>query len=556
MRRYPSTPAFVFLIAASFSLLPLRQLTCSGSEDASFRRPPPPPPPGSSFNTVSDIGRGYRNDANKEGPTSNGSAESYGYDDMQHRQKQQQQEREELSSSSHSSRYPFEYSTESVGGPTHTQSQVDRSSSFREREQKQQTSSLPIHYDFPISDDGATETMGKGSMQRQRIDNTRDGVDDEEGMTSSARKDLVTRHWSTKRGKVQIQTVIGLVGYGSGRFFLKSLMGDSDMVQWLGCFSAVAFIVSTWFRSPIGELSRAVGLSLILVLQRTQRIRREYPTWRYVAASVGMIRGGPRDARGKPRGPRPFPPARNPWKYSPRSPRDPDFNMTFALASMAMVGSAVGGNLPFIPNWIGAIIGAAFSAFACTWQESHRGDLARTMGMRVVRVVTELWEIQADLQIIPKATVVSSQIIDKAMILDRKHRVKDRFLSLATKGYAQATRVAEQVQQQQRGAKSSEGRNERVENDRVMPRGEDDESIRGGQRGGYDRGRDEKGDRYFDGKPENGRRLMPRDKDGRDSYDFRERQGPRRRYEDDDDFDGSRRRDAYNHDKDSKDYFR
>ena len=238
------------------------------------------------------------------------------------------------------------------------------------------------------------------------------------------------------------------------------------MVRWTGYFWAIFLILSTWFRTPMGELSRAVGLSLILVLQRTQRIRREYPTWRYVAASVGILRGGPRDARGRPRGPRPFPPARNPWNYSPRSPRDPDFNMIYTVASMAIVGSTVGGNLPFIPNWIGALMGAASFAFACTWQNSHRGDLARTMGMRVVRAVSELWEIQADLQIIPKATVVSSQVIDKAMILDRKHRVKDRFLSFANKSYAQASKVAEQIQTQQRGREN----NDRDDKERTLNR--------------------------------------------------------------------------------------
>jgi hypothetical protein len=64
---------------------------------------------------------------------------------------------------------------------------------------------------------------------------------------------------------------------------------------------------------------------------------------------------------------------------------------------------------------------------ACTWR-NPRGDLARSCGMRVVSAVGELWEIQTNLAIITKATVVSSQIIDQAMVLDRKHRVKDRLL--------------------------------------------------------------------------------------------------------------------------------
>lgn len=314
------------------------------------------------------------------------------------------------------------------------------------------------------------------------------------------------------------------------------------MVRWTGYFWAIVLVVSTWFRTPMGELSRALGLSLILVLQRTQRIRREYPTWRYVAASVGIIRGGPRDARGRPRGPRPFPPARNPWKYTPRSPRDPDFNMMYALVSMAMVGSTVGGNLPFIPNWIGALVGASSFAFACTWQNSHRGDLARTMGMRVVRAVSELWEIQADLQIIPKATVVSSQVIDKAMILDRKHRVKDRFLSLANKSYAQASQVAEQIQKQQRGGNNKDENdndnkrdrnrgNDRNINGRLNEEGDDskrEERDRDRRRDSRDRGRDAESDRFYERGDDRRQRRWYKDDDDvdRDSLNFRDRTEP------------------------------
>jgi len=267
--------------------------------------------------------------------------------------------------------------------------------------------------------------------------------DDNIKQFNSARDDLVTRYWSRKIGKVQIQSSIALLGYALGKFMSKSLIGVGSGVAGHAC--ALFLVISTWFRTPLGELSRAIGLSLIIVLQRTQRIRSNYPTWRYVAASFGFRRNGNR--RG---GPRPFPPARNPWKYVPRSSRDPDFNMIYALISMALVGSAVGGNMPFIPSWMGALVGASISSLACTWQNSPRGDLARSCAMRVVAACTELWKIQADLQIIPKTTVVSSQIIDKTMIFDRKHRVKDRFLSFASKGYQSASKVAEQIQQQQR----------------------------------------------------------------------------------------------------------
>mmetsp|Transcript_10529 Transcript_10529/g.24958 ORF Transcript_10529/g.24958 Transcript_10529/m.24958 type:complete len:579 (-) Transcript_10529:327-2063(-) len=526
MRRHSRNPPLVLVIALSWLLVQNRH--CSASEDASFRRPPPPPPPpGSSFSEVAERGTGNAN--NGENSVANGSADGYGYGYGQ----QQQYNQDEYPSSSYPSRYPDEYNNDNnnenddrpqesgpQGGPP------PPSTLERKQQQQQQNPSLPIHYEFPIASDDDIDTRGAGRRQRGRNDDARDGLEGN-GMTSSARNDLVTRYWSTKRGKLQIQSVIGLIGYGSGSFVAKSFLGTSDIAQWSGYFWAAFLIISTWFRTPMGELSRAVGLSLILVLQRTQRIRREYPTWRYVAASVGILRGGPRDARGKPRGPRPFPPARNPWRYSPRSPRDPDFNMMYALVSMSLVGSTVGGNMPFIPNWIGALAGAAIFAFACTWQESHRGDLARTMGMRVVRAVTELWEIQADLQIIPKATVVSSQMIDRAMILDRKHRVKDRFLSLANKGYAQASKVAEQIQQQQRG-----GPNKDRDDDRR--RESDSDDRRGGPRDAdyrsRDRSRDEDRRRYRD--DERGRSRGRREDD--DEEEFRSRGRFRRRAEEDD----------------------
>eukprot|EP00536_Pseudo-nitzschia_multiseries_P015484 jgi/Psemu1/42772/gm1.42772_g len=511
MRRCSSShPPLVVLIAVSWLLGHNPQL-CSGSEDASFRRPPPPPPPpGSSFSDVpvAERGTGYG-----ENPVGSGSAEDYngyGYNTQQQQQQQQQYQQEEP----FPSRYPDEYGNNNdddygVGvGVGRPQERPPPGGTGLPRpppstpERKPEIPAMPIHYEFPAA--SSDPDMGEGRRRRggRRDDN------DGEGMTSSARKDLVTQYWSTKRGKLQIQSVIGLVGYGLGSFGAKV----PTWSRWSGCFWAAVLVVSTWFRTALGELSRAVGLSLILVLQRHQRIRREYPTWRYVAASVGIIRGGPRDARGKPRGPRPFPPARNPWRYSPRDPRDPDFNMMYALGSMALVGSTVGGNLPFVPGWIGALGGAAVFAFACTWQESYRGDLARTMGMRVVRAVSELWEIQADLQIIPKATVVSSQMIDRAMILDRKHKVKDRFLSLANSSYARATKVAEQIQQQQRGGKDGENRDRRSGRDDDDD--DDDRDARSGDRRGRDRGgsgrEKDRGGRYSRdddrGRPPRGRR--------------------------------------------------
>ena len=195
----------------------------------------------------------------------------------------------------------------------------------------------------------------------------------------------------------------------------------------------ILFLLGTFFRTPFGELTRALGLSIVLVLERTSRVRRTYPTWRLVPGCLGV-------AQRK----RPFPPARNPWRYQPRG-GDPDFNMMYALIAMAFVGSTCGGNikLPIIPTSMGALGGAALFATGCL-ANSARGDLCRSMGMRVVALVEELWEIQADLRIIPKVAVVSSQILDKLLIFDRKHKVKDKLLTLVNKGYDQVVTARQQ----------------------------------------------------------------------------------------------------------------
>ena len=60
----------------------------------------------------------------------------------------------------------------------------------------------------------------------RRRPSDREDFDDDNGgdvssATSSARRDLVTQYWSTKVGKAQIQTVVGMIGYGSGSFVAK-----------------------------------------------------------------------------------------------------------------------------------------------------------------------------------------------------------------------------------------------------------------------------------------------------------------------------------------------
>eukprot|EP00980_Cylindrotheca_fusiformis_P010368 scaffold2306_cov132-Cylindrotheca_fusiformis.AAC.3 len=332
------------------------------------------------------------------------SGESYGRE-SQIAKPQQQSVPNAVPSPNLSSEQTYEW------GSSHYDSHSDNARTFS-NSRGTESQRLPIHYDFPVDrghDD--TETLPK---------------------FASARHDLITSYMATTAGRLRVRASSTVIGGAGGVFLAKSMIPVATAV--LGGAGAFSFLVGTVLRTPFGELVRALGLSLILVLQRTTLVRRKYPTWRYVPAFFGVSSSSPR----------PFPPARNPWKYTPRRSDDVEFSMLYSIVAMAFMGSVCGGNVPVIPVWMGSLTGAALFGVGCTLSSS-RGDLCRSMGMRIVALLQELWDIQADLQIIPKAAVVSGQILDRLMIFDRKHRVKDRFLTLVARGYDQVMQATSQV---------------------------------------------------------------------------------------------------------------
>ena len=186
------------------------------------------------------------------------------------------------------------------------------------------------------------------------------------------------------------------------------------------------------------NLSHTQGLAFVLTIKRTRSVRKDYPTLPHLKAMIGQSQR------------RPFPPVEegsSPWKYEPIYRDDPDFTMTYALLAMALVGSFCGGNVPILPAWIGGIVGAvAFASF--TTGSNARGDLGRTMGMRVAGLVKVVLNINSELRILGKAATVSGLIFDKIMIMDRKHRIKDKIVAIFKWGYDKVARTAEQVKEE------------------------------------------------------------------------------------------------------------
>lgn len=257
----------------------------------------------------------------------------------------------------------------------------------------------------------------------------------------SARNDQLTRQMSTFMGRIQLAGSCALVGTGIGIFIGKSLGIPKIhyLISFLFVFAAFALRHAT---SAFGEVVRALGMTLILLFQQSRLVRKKYSTIPHLKALLL------RDATRR----RPFPPTNGSlWSWKP-NPDDriyvPYFNLMYATIAMGLVGSIVGGNFPLLilPTWLGSIAGACLFAYATTLPNSALGDLARISGMRVVSLALEVKDINEELGLIPKIMTMSGKIFDKLMIMDRKHRIKDRIVEIFMLFYQFVARIVQEAQ--------------------------------------------------------------------------------------------------------------
>eukprot|EP00984_Skeletonema_dohrnii_P019661 scaffold9451_cov103-Skeletonema_dohrnii-CCMP3373.AAC.5 len=383
-----------------------------------------------------------------------------------------------------------------------------------------ETERTPIHYKFPTAEVAADERRAKDKAMEATMDKRSDDFrgdapdipfieedelsdrdrsprrrrrrsDDEDDIYLSPRRDAVTTFMSTKKGAFKVRLGSVIVGAALGGFMGKSLLNDPVFIS---VIMAAVLFVAGFLRNDYGELSRALGLAFVLTLQRTTSVRKDNPTLVHIKALIGQ---GPR---------KPFPPVdaeSSPWRYEPIYEDDPDFKMTYVLLAMALVGSFCGGNVPLLPQWMGGIIGAvAFASF--TQGSNAQGDLGRTMGMRLVGLVQVVTSINSELRILGKAATVGGLIFDKMMILDRKHRVKDKFVAVCKFAYDKVSRTANLVQED---IKEDRGDDRR---DRPPRRDYDDDDDRRG-------GRPSRPRRDFDDSDDDRRGRPPRrDRDRED----------------------------------------
>lgn len=67
------------------------------------------------------------------------------------------------------------------------------------------------------------------------------------------------------------------------------------------------------------------------------------------------------------------------------------------------------------------------------------------MGMRVVSLTEEVFAINSELHVFGKARVVGGKILDKLLIVDRKHKIRDKLASTMQWIFGKVSNAANQV---------------------------------------------------------------------------------------------------------------
>ena len=428
--------------------------------------------------------------------------------------------------------------------PPQASQNLDFASMYSSHRPLGSAASNPIDYEFQIAKPKSSSLPSKNDKEEDEEDNLPDTTttttatamfgsspseEDEvvDGVTTAttmnARKDPIALYRKTWSGRMKLAVASTCMGGCLGFFLDQSLMGGKQKI--------FTFVFVTWFlvmitlhrngNSNVSDWMLTLGMIFIQSIKNVRRIKQDYPTRPYIRSA--LFASQPRKV---------FPPnTNNPWQYEDGS----YFQMIPTVAAMGFIGSICAAAIPIIPTWMSGIVGAALFVYITTLPSS-RGDLCRIMGMRLVALLKESYFIQRDYDFMHKTRIVFFQFLDRIMIFDRKHKVKDKIQSILSFLYNKAL----QIQSDMNNNNNNDNTGNDTNNDRRPPT--DDRRPRNdGRRPPYDDRRPRNDDRrpppprnqQRDNNYEN--RYNPNDNtkdndsDGFSSRnEYRERQQPRR----------------------------
>lgn len=298
------------------------------------------------------------------------------------------------------------------------------------------------------------------------------------GLYASARNDPVTRFQSISQSRRFLLIMsAGIVSAGFCHLILPtSLSGRIHAV------AGVGGILLAWLgKGKTSDYLRSWAFALLWMIQRSRWIRRQYPTVGHWKAMIGMASRLPYPSQLRADSTVPI----NLWTYRPEDAdlegndeteqdaeiveeRDrnapssrnnrrissslsyghPPFRMLYAFSAICLTGSCVGGMLlPFLPRWMGGLIGAGWMSYSVTRPTAY-GDLIRVAAMRVVAAAVVFYRISQELKLGPQSVALATTLFDTILVMDRQHRIRDRLGSIIMIVYDQILRLIQQFQNQ------------------------------------------------------------------------------------------------------------
>mmetsp|Transcript_12473 Transcript_12473/g.15633 ORF Transcript_12473/g.15633 Transcript_12473/m.15633 type:complete len:428 (+) Transcript_12473:134-1417(+) len=279
----------------------------------------------------------------------------------------------------------------------------------------------PIHYSFPENKQNDVDYDRYDSSTRSRGSDLRGDA-------------LIRRYKSTKGGKLLVSLSSTGMGALLALFLTKSMQFLPNKAT-ISAITASFFILSIFplhLTNPYTTLIQTLGVFGLLLIKEFQDIRMDYPTLPHIKAMLKMAPRQNFQEQGAAR-----------WG---------------CLGSMIFVGGFCGGSLPLIPTSIGAVAGAAVMGIGCI-RDNAKGDLMRTMGMRLYTLILNSLDISKQLSLGDKLQTFGGKIFDIMLFLDRKHNIKHRLQKIFMYVYDLVMRMVKDVRKndlQEGGGESRE----------------------------------------------------------------------------------------------------
>jgi hypothetical protein len=137
---------------------------------------------------------------------------------------------------------------------------------------------------------------------------------------------------------------------------------------------SIAFAAMTFRKGEVAELSKALGVFLILLVRQSTISSTCFAVAEQFKAALLLSNR------------KPFPPAENPWSYiyDPDQPGSLEFKMMNCLLCIvfggAFLGWSIARSIPLFPGWLGALLLASSCGYLGTVRDP-RGDLLRSVRM-------------------------------------------------------------------------------------------------------------------------------------------------------------------------------